>query len=167
MHSVLKEEGFPVALRLTLLTKIRGSIDSNQYLSLYVTVPGDGFVTYHDVIGSGRFACAYYVSAILHLVELTAGAVHTNVTETEEDLIASGWERTESLLPGAVIIWGPKLASDGQPHRHIGFYVGNDRAVSTDGVTGRPTEHHVTYGTENGSPVRPIMAIYFHERLRA
>ena len=167
MHSVLKEEGHPVAVRQTLIAKIEGSIGSSQYLSLYITLQGEGFVTYQDVIGYGSFACAYYVSALLHLMSLSTDAVHTNVTETEQDLIASGWKRVETPEPGAVIIWGPKLASDGVRHRHIGFSLGNDRAVSTDGTTGKPTEHNVTYGMNGDSPIRPIEAIYWHERLRS
>lgn len=165
MHTVLKEEGHPVAVLRTLLAKIEGSIGGGQYLSLYIELRGDNFVTHLDVIGNGRFACAYYVSALLHLMNLLTGAVHTTVTETVDDLLASGWYPISEPVPGAVIVWGPKLASDSRPHRHIGFSLGDDRAVSTDGVTGRPTEHHVTYGTENGLPVRPIEVIYFHERL--
>ncbi len=167
MHSVLKEEGYPVAVQRTLLAQIEGSIGGGQYLSLYIEKSTGDSPAHVDVIENGRFACAYYVSALLHLMNLLDGAVHTTVTETIKDLLASGWYEIDEPVPGAVIIWGPKLASDGKPHRHVGFYLKDNQAVSTDGVTGRPTVHHVTYGTKDGSPARPIQAIYFHKQLRS
>lgn len=165
MHTVLKEEGHPIALRKTLLAMIEGSIGSEQYLKLYIAIREASGVSHTDVIGNGRFACAYYTSALLHLTNLLEGRVHTTVSETVTDLEASGWYPIPEPISGSVIIWGPKLASDGQPHRHIGFSLGDEVAVSTDGTTGRPTKHHLTFGETEGRPARPIEAIYFHEQL--
>jgi len=82
-----------------------------------------------------------------------------------EDLYASGWYEIDEPTPGAVVLWAPKMASDKKPHRHIGFVLDDLHAVSTDGVTGRPTKHHVTYGETDGVPNRLIEAIFFHELL--
>jgi hypothetical protein len=166
MKTVFKEEGHPFAPLPTLLAKIEGSIDSQQYLSLYVQVREGDQVTHKDVIGNGRFACAYYVSSLLTLVGLTEGHVHTTVTETINDMLASGWYEIDAPIPGAVILWAPKMASDSIPHRHIGFSLGGERVVSTDGTTGKPTLHHVTYGLNEGRPVRVIEKILFHKSLR-
>jgi hypothetical protein len=169
MHTVLKEEGHPVAPLKTLLAMVEGSVGTKQFLSLYTAVQSGRRVKHIDVIGRGRFACAYYASSILMLNTLSrsgdGSGLHTTVNETVQDMIDFGWYMIDELQRGAVVIWSPKLASDGQHHRHIGFYVGRNRAVSTDGKTGMPTRHHVTYGTKDGLPVRPIEAIYFHERL--
>ncbi len=156
MLTIEKEEGYPVALLDTLLVMVERSIGSRQYLSLFIQK--DGVV--HDVIENGRFACAFFASAKLTVISLTKGGVHSTVVETIEDMISSSWYTIDSPIPGSVVVWGDKLCSDGNNHKHIGFYLGNDVAVSTDGKTGVPTKHHVTY-----DDTRRIEAIYFHERL--
>ncbi|OGG65237.1 hypothetical protein A3I99_03875 [Candidatus Kaiserbacteria bacterium RIFCSPLOWO2_02_FULL_45_11b] len=165
MHSVLKEEGHPVAHLQTLLAMIKGSIGSGQFLEIYIKIQQGEEVRHADVIGNGSFACAYFTSALLTLINLLEGGVHTTVTVTVEDLYASGWYEIDEPTPGAVVLWAPKMASDKKPHRHIGFVLDDLHAVSTDGVTGRPTKHHVTYGETDGVPNRLIEAIFFHELL--
>ncbi len=164
MQTILTEEGAPVAYLETLLAMIEGSIGSNQYLRLFVYDSEKR--TTRDVIENGRFPCAFFASAMLKVLSLIQKDTHTMVTHTIEDLIGSGWYQIDQFRRGAVIVWGPKVASDGNPHKHIGFYVGENMAVSTDGVTGVPTKHHVTYGIEDGLPVRTIEALFFHEKLR-
>jgi hypothetical protein len=161
MKTVLKEEGSPVHLFETYLAMIKNSVGSRQYQCLFVheEIP-------RDVIENGRFACAYFASAICSLNTLIAGGIHTTVVETIADLILSGAYQIQEPVPGAIIIWGPKLASDSKLHKHIGFYIGDDLAVSTDGITGIPTTHHFTYGYTDDGPVRPIETIFFHEKLR-
>ncbi len=167
MHSVLKEEGHPVATLQTLLAMIEGSIGTGQYLQLFINKKQGKrrLGVKVDVIENGRFPCAFYFSSLLTLMNLLEGRVHTNVTETMEDLRLSGWYEIDEPTPGAVIIWKPKMASDGKLHRHIGFSIGGKRAVSTDSTTGKPTEHHVTYGETDGVPTRPIEVIFFHKLL--
>lgn len=163
MQTIFKEEGYPLAHLHTYLAMIEGGVGSQQYARLFVhREAGEP----HDVIGNGKFACAYFASSILTLTALITQGVHTTVVETIEDMIKSEWYQIDDLLKGAVIIWGPKLASDGVHHKHIGFYLGNEVAISTDGITGIPTRHHVTYGTTDGQPLRTIETIFFHEKLR-
>ncbi len=166
MKSVSLEEGWPLATLPTLLAMVKNSVGSNQYLSLYIDMTQNAAVKYFDVIETGRFACAFYASSILTLVNLMNDGVHTTVAETEKDLLQSGWYPIAAPMPGAVIVWADKMASDGKPHLHIGFYLGDDMAVSTDGKTGTVTKHHMTYGTKgDGSPAREIKAVYFHDKL--
>jgi hypothetical protein len=163
MHTIFKEEGAHVHHLETYLAMIEGGVGSRQYLQLFVhSVEGRP----RDVIGDGRFACAYFASSILTLAALITQGVHTTVFETVEDMVRSKWYQINHLTKGAVVVWGPRLASDGNPHKHIGFYLGEELAVSTDGVTGVPTKHHVTYGIEEGRPNRSIEAVFFHEKLR-
>ncbi|NCN12046.1 hypothetical protein GW937_01865 [Candidatus Kaiserbacteria bacterium] len=163
METILIEEGHPIALFDTYLSMIEGSVGSKQYLRLFIKTK-EGVPC--DVIENGRFACAYFASSILTLTGLCTRGVHTTVTETIADMQQSNWYQIDHLTKGAVIIWSPKLCSDGNQHQHIGFSIGDDMAVSTDGQTGIPTKHDVTYRTILGPPVREISKIFFHDTLR-
>lgn len=157
MDAILVEEGYPVALLETYLAMIHGSVGSNQYRKLFIDKNEEGLL---DVIDDGDLACAYFVSAILTLFKLLSDGVHSYVTNTIVDMEKTGWYQTDTPKKGSVIIWGEKLCTDGLLHRHIGFYIGDERAVSTLLSVRSPAIHHYTY--EN---TRKIEAIYFHERL--
>ena len=163
MHSILEEEGHPVAILDSLLAMIRQSVGSYQYRTLFVRTSGQKAV---DVIGDGDLACALYVSALLSLFRLMHGGIHTTVAWTIKDLMDSGWYEDNALQPGSVIIWAEKLCTDGLHHRHIGFFMGDDLAISNDPRNRSPQVHHYTYGEQDGQPVRVIEAIYFHEALK-
>lgn len=164
MHTISEEEGWPVSIRETYLAMIEGSVGSRQYLRLYVDDKGAGCP--RDVIDNGRFPCAYFTSSVQYLMTLLEKGPHTTVDMTVVWMLRSGWYQIDKPLEGAVITWGPKLGSDGNHHKHIGFYLAEEIAISTHSVTGIPTKHHFTYGVENGLPVRPIEAIFFHDKLR-
>ena len=117
MHTILLEEGYPLARRETYLAMIKNSVGSRQYQELYVVTP-QGLV---DVIGNGDLACAYYVSSLLTLFGFLKGGVHTTVDETVQDLVQSAWKRTQELEEGAILVWESRLCSDNKPHRHIDF----------------------------------------------
>ena len=75
-------------------------------------------------------------------------SVHATVSGTEKDLENSGWTEIEEPKPGAVLIWGEVDFGGGNLHRHIGFYVGEDLAVSNDYKTGTPQEHDWKFNGE-------------------
>ena len=114
-----------------------------------------------DILNDGRWSCAVFVSSILYLNKLIKD-VHANVDSTVRDMIASGWHEIKDLRSGAVIVWKKKSAQDdGQMHGHIGFFVGNDMAISNDsGGTGFPREHDPTF---NGT--REVDKILWHPDL--
>lgn len=161
MKTILREEGFPLALFPTYMAMIRGSVHSEQYHRLFVDTP-DGP---KDVIGNGDLACAYFVSAILVLCELTQGGVHTTVTETLADLVASGWYPIEVPREGCIVVWGEKLCTDGVRHRHIGFCTGVDEAISSRPKDGGLRRHPLIETDVSGQVVRPIESLYSHSRL--
>lgn len=162
MYTIVVEEGATLALLPSYLAMIEASIGSRQYQRLYVE---KGEVNI-DVIDDGSFACAFFVSSVLTLFNLTKGGVHTTVTQTERDLIESDWCLIESPEPGCVVIWKEKLCSDGVLHRHIGFALDETRAVSTDPVMRTPQSHHLTYGChKDNTPFRSIVALYLHPKL--
>ena len=123
-----------------------------------------------DVLEDGGLSCAVFVSAVLyfhnslleflkkpHWIKFT----HANVGSTEKDMRENGWFEIKELKPGAVLIWDKKDGHNGEMHNHIGFFIGNDEAISnSSNKTGFPWKHHLTY---NGT--RNIEKIYWHPGL--
>jgi hypothetical protein len=116
-----------------------------------------------DILENGKNSCAAFVSWVLLTVELIKRP-HATVESTEKDLLASDWVEINEPRPGAVLIWdkieGEMLGIDNVQHRHIGFYVGNEEAISNSQETGSPVKHHFTY---NGK--RKIQKILWHPLL--
>ena len=117
---------------------IENSIGTEMFRNLYVK-QGDNGST--DVLNNGEYSCALYVSSLLSLLRLIS-APHATVKSTVEDLESSGWEQTEEPKPGAVIVWEKQqFPGDNGPHSHIGFYIGEKKAVSTSYKTGKAEKH--------------------------
>ena len=115
-----------------------------------------------DITSNGTLSSGRFVSAILYLNKLIED-LHVTVEGTEKDMLNSGWYETKNLKEGAVLVWEPLSGINGGLRTHIGFYLGNDRAVSNNFKTGIPTEHHTTFGaTQGGTPNRGISKIYWH-----
>lgn len=113
-----------------------------------------------DVLQKGILSCAFFVSSILVVFRLIS-RVHMTVKSTEKDLKRHGWKRVKVPRPGAVLVWESKMFDDG-PHAHIGFYLGNKKAVSHSTKERVPVIHHWTFGSKGKKPVRQITAIYLH-----
>lgn len=114
-----------------------------------------------DINKNGALACAFFASAILYINKLISD-MHAGVPGLERDLKASGWELIDAPREGAVLVWEPFEGSFvpgmGQTHSHLGFCVGNDRAVSNgSNSTLMPEEHHITY-----NDTRKIARIWWH-----
>lgn len=114
-----------------------------------------------DILENGRLSCAVFVSAILYLFKLI-NDLHATVNSTEKDIKENGWYEITDLKRGAIVMWEKKLGDDDNKiHGHIGFYVGDNMAISNDSKgTGFPHRHHYTY---NGT--RKIEKIYWHSQL--
>ena len=144
------------------LTMIENSLKGPNYLfrNFYVEENGQE----KDVLENGGLSCAVVVSSILYLcnpiLEFSGkpkwlNLTHANVLSTEKDMQKSGWYEIKDLRLGAVLVWEKK-----DSHKHIGFCIGNNMAVSNDSHTGFPWKHHYTYdGT------RKIEKIYWHLEL--
>ena len=84
---------------------------------------------------------------------------------TTNDLLASGWFEIKELKLGAILIWekrdGAMLEDSKIPKEHVGFYMGEDQAISNDSQgTGFPWRHHYTY-----NDTRKIEKILWHSEL--
>lgn len=139
-----------------------------MFRNFYVEIDGKEI----DILKNGSLSCAVFASSILYLHKLIKD-IHANIRSLEKDMIKNGWfsrslasgnsERSKaSLRPGAVLVWEEIMAKDEpRPIPHIGFYVGNEMAISNDSKgTGFPWKHHYTY-----NDTRKIEKIYWHSAL--
>lgn len=137
-----------------------------MFRNLYALVDG----VEQDILRDGQVSCAVFVSALLYLQNSVLefegkprwiSYTHATVPSTEKDMEQNGWIQISELREGAVITWEPITYDDGATHWHIGFYMGNDRAISnSSNETGVPKEHHVTYEGK-----RQVARIWWHPSL--
>ena len=148
----------------SLLAIIENSAKGDNYLfrNLYADENGEEI----DIFENGKTACCGHVSWILLALELIKHP-HAAVHGTEKDMLQSGWYKIQELKTGAVIVWESRVADSGLQGEkgvklaHMGFYIGNDQAISNDSKgSGFPRKHHYTY---NGT--RKIERIYWHDEL--
>ncbi len=130
-----------------------------MFRNFYLTIDGKDI----DATRDGIISCAFLVSNVLHMFPAPQwiGGPHLTVTSTVKDLLAHEWYEIDAPRPGATLVWEPKLIK-GNMNEHIGFYVGDDMAVSNRSEHGVPMKHHWTYGEENGKPVRKVTKILWH-----
>lgn len=130
-----------------------------MFQNIFVTFKGKK----RDILENGRLSCAYFVSSILLIANLVSN-IHTTVRGLEQDLVQNGWKKLQRPRIGAVLIWIPEL-SDPERHRHIGFYIGKNKAVSNSSRTRIPHYHHITFGKNSKKwPKRPIESIFGHPK---
>ena len=89
-------------------------------------------------------SCAFFVSAILTLVGL-AKSIHGTVDSTVKELVESGWVEITEPKIGAVVVWEKEIV-DGEEHKHIGFCVSHNEAISN-------------------SSIKKVPNIFWHEKL--
>lgn len=130
--------------------------ENHMFRNLFALVDGQE----KDIFENGMLSCSAFASGILTLSGLMDGPRAT-VDGFEKALEKNGWVLMKEPQEGSVLIWEGKTFDDGKMHRHAGFYVGDDRAVSNGSNTsGIPEEHHWTYeGTRN------VESIWWHRDL--
>ncbi len=145
----------------TYLAVVKNSIGAQTWRNFYAQVGGKKI----DIMKNGDLSCAFFMSSILVMFGLVE-KIHGTVAGTISDLEKSGWRKTRTLKPGAIIVWEAKKDKNGEPHKHLGFYVGDNKAVSNSSKTKKISRHHFTFGkNKKGRPVRAIEAIYTHKKL--
>jgi len=131
----------------TYLQVVRNSVGSNIFRNFYVRTNSRGEF---DALDDGYNSCAFYVSAVLVIFRKLDG-MHGTVASTKKDLLDSGWQEItdlNDLQPGDVLVWEPMQFDDGLKE-HIGFYMGDGKAVSTSWTTKTPVEHDKNFGAAN------------------
>ncbi len=139
-------------LKETYLAMAQNSIGSKLFQNLFAEVGGKEV----NILKGGDVSCAYFVSTLLKVFDLIK-TPHATVSGLEKDLMQSGWNKTEEMLPGTVLIWEAAKQADDEEHEHVGIYIGNDTAVSNSYKELTPVEHHVTFDNK-----RKVRAIYTH-----
>ncbi len=145
MKETIDSKPIPI-LYDTYLAVVRNAVGSKMFRNFYAYVKGEK----KDLVNGGELACGFFVSTVLHGFNLIKEP-HLTVNSTEEDLRQCGWREIDidNLHPGCVLIWAEQ-EFDNESHKHIGVYIGNERAVSTDSKQGFVSEHHFTFEGSRG-----------------
>ncbi len=146
------------------LTLIKNACGSQIWANGYALVNGRR----KDIVQDGELSCAFFVSSILKIFDFIKD-LHFTVKGTEQDLKKSGWEiiSVSSKMPkGSIIIWEKKLSPNKQSkkwekHFHIGFYIGDEKAVSLWAYHNFPVIHHWTYNKS-----RKIIRVYWNKKIK-
>ena len=128
MKEKAKPKAQPKIVKLqyeTYLAVIENSPGSFMFKNFYVTIDG----VKKDAMEDGWLSCAFYVSSVLYLCKYIKD-IHATVASTVKDLQKCGWKKVRKPAVGSVIVWKPGKDTNG--HSHIGFYVGNEQAISND-----------------------------------
>ena len=137
------------------LAVIKNSIDSKLFRNLYANVNGKRI----DITANGGLSCAFYVSSILLLFKFIKEG-HATVDSTVKDLKQSGWKKIKKPKIGSIIVWGKMVGKNGI-HKHIGFYIGDNNAISNSEKFRCPKIHHWTFGAK-----RKIELILWNPKLK-
>lgn len=149
------------------LAMLENSLGSKMFRNFFLKLDGQE----KDILENGRLSCAVFVSSLLYLfnpmLEFSGKSgwikfTHANTVSTEKDMTEAGWYTIQDLRLGAVLVW-EKRNANGSQNWHIGFYIGDEMAISNDsglGHTGVPHKHHYTYQS-----TRAIERIYWHSFL--
>lgn len=142
-------------LKDTYLAMIKNSVDARIFRNDYFKIKGKKI----DVLRGGDLSCAFFVSTILVIFKLIS-EIHTTVLGTEKDMEKIGWYKIKKPKIGSILIWQSKIGESGEPHRHIGFYIGDNQAISNNDKAKSPQIHNWQFDKE-----RSVEAIYWHKRL--
>jgi len=143
----------------TYLDVIGRSVGSDLFQTVFAEVKGEKM----DITNRGQFSCAIHTSSILLWFALLEER-HSGVDGLIRDMMRSGWREIDELKKGCVVRWEKKMKNGGE-NEHVGFYIGDNLAISNDPISRTPKEHHITFGEEGGIPMREIEAIYWHDKL--
>ncbi len=141
-------------LKDTYIAVIKNSLGSKTFQNFYAKVADEK----RDIMRGGALSCAFFVSSITTLFGLTE-RIHGTVVGTENDLIESGWEKTEEPEVGSIIVWR-EIDFNGEKHKHIGFYIGEEQAISNSCFDKVPKQHHWTFVGQ-----RKVQYIFRNEKL--
>lgn len=140
----------------TYLAVIKNSIGSKLFRNFYAKVNGKKT----DILRNGELSCAFYVSSILLLFRLIKTG-HATVDSTVRDLKQSGWKNIKKPKIGSIIVWKKISFGNKDSHKHIGFFIGNNKAISNISKLGYPREHHWTFGSK-----RKVELILWNKKLK-
>jgi len=154
-----KEKVVPIIFD-TYLAVIKNGVGSNAFRNFYAKVNDKKT----DITENGNLSCAWFVSSMVYQFKLMKSP-HLTVDGTVEDLEKSGWKKIKEPRIGSVLVWKKNDFGSKKFHKHIGFCVGNDKAISNSSKTRHPIEHHITFGVVKNKPLRKIESIFWNNKL--
>ena len=92
------------------------------------------------MLNNGELSCAFFVSSILALFGWLKKP-HATVKKTVTDLEMSGWKKIKRPRVGSIIVWESVAYPDDSNHKHIGFYMGKEMAISHSDKKRTPVLH--------------------------
>ncbi|MDD3284244.1 MAG: peptidoglycan amidohydrolase family protein [Patescibacteria group bacterium] len=121
---------------------IKNSIESKKYRNYFITRDNDKI----DVLKDGRLSCAFFLSSVLFKFRMIKN-IHATVRNTIKDMDDFGWKKIdlEDIRRGDVIVWEKKRQDDEKSRFHIGFYIGNKKAISNSWYKKSPWKHSYNY----------------------
>jgi len=122
----------------TYLSFIKNSANSKSFQSLFAQVDG----LEKDITKKGKLSCAFFTSSVLKIFSQIKN-LHATVSGIIKDLEKSGWKEIKIPQKGSILIWESKNG-----HRHIGFYLGNNKAISNNSQKRTPQIHHYTFNNK-------------------
>ena len=141
----------------TYIAVIKNSVGSKIFRNSYAKINDKKT----DILQNGNLSCAFFVSSILVLFKLIK-EIHSTVNGTVKDLECSDWQKIKKPKIGSIIVW----EKNHNFHKHIGFYIDNNKAISTNQKLKCPAVHHWTYGVKENKPIRKIEAIFYNKKLK-
>lgn len=147
---------FEILTYQNYLSMIKASQGSKMFRHVYVLDNNKE----KDILKNGELSCAYYISCILKLFNLIDQDIspHATISGLINNMLNNGWRLTKKLTLGNVLVWEKQITSSGEIHPHLGFYLGEDKAISYRDERRIPTIHHYTYNQE-----RKIIQILTHK----
>ena len=133
----------------SFLALINNSVGSKAFQNFYALVAGRS----QDLMKGGEVSCAFFVSSVCTIFGLSK-RMHGTVTTTIADLESSGWTKVAKPKIGDILVW-----EEAKGHRHIGFYIAKDKAISNSASKKIIARHHWTFGEKNNKPLRQVELI--------
>ena len=141
------------------ISMIENSAGTNMFRHWYCLVNG----ARQEVMRDGNFACAFYVTSVLKLLDLVQD-IQITVHRAMAELERSGWTPIDTPRKGAVVVWDAEPSQKDESWavktaKHIGFCLDAERAISNDSEGAGPKLHPLSY--------RPVLKYYWHPKFDA
>lgn len=141
----------------TYLAVIKNSIGSKLFRNFYAKVNGKKT----DIMRNGELSRAFYVSSVLTLFKFIKN-IHGTVDSIVKNLEESGWRKIDKPKIGSILVWERIDFGNSDIHKHIGFFIGGNEAVSNSYRLGRPVSHSWNF---NGK--RKVDMILWNPRIQS
>jgi len=133
---------FKVLNKETYLSAIENSVGSMMFRDLWARYESGEI---RNLTNGGELSCALYVSWLLKIFDLVDERKAT-VDGLIKKLTELGWKEVapEKIEPGDVIEWERK--QEGFTHGHVGFYAGEQKAISNSWKLKKIVKHGWDFG---------------------